>query len=145
MVELLRAYPAIAPIIGDLIAKNLDWPGADEIAERLKSMLPPPAKGGLPPEVQKIMEEGKAMIAKLQQENDVLKNDSSAKAEELKIKFFEAVTKRMGVENDKMVAQTAAQPMPGLPPEVQQAFGQLQQQAQRTRGRERAAQVRGIL
>lgn len=39
MIELIRAYPAAAPIIGDLLAKNLDWPGADEIAERLKKML----------------------------------------------------------------------------------------------------------
>lgn len=41
MVELIRAYPDAAPIIGDLVAKNLDWPGAEEIAARLKAMLPP--------------------------------------------------------------------------------------------------------
>jgi hypothetical protein len=41
MVEFIRAYPNAAPLIGDLLAKNLDWPGADDIAERLKAMLPP--------------------------------------------------------------------------------------------------------
>ena len=41
MVELIRAYPALAPVIGDLLTKNLDWPGADEIARRLQHMLPP--------------------------------------------------------------------------------------------------------
>lgn len=45
MIEMIRAYPAIAPLIGDLLAKNLDWPGADEIAERLKAMLPPQLQG----------------------------------------------------------------------------------------------------
>jgi hypothetical protein len=35
MMELIRAYPAAAPYIGDLLVKNLDWPGADEIAKRL--------------------------------------------------------------------------------------------------------------
>lgn len=40
MTEMIRAFPAAAPIIGDLLAKNLDWPGADEIAERLKAMVP---------------------------------------------------------------------------------------------------------
>jgi hypothetical protein len=40
MMELIRSFPDAAPMIGDLIAKNLDWPGADEVAKRLKSMLP---------------------------------------------------------------------------------------------------------
>lgn len=38
MIELIRAFPAAAPVIGDLLAKNLDWPGADEISERLKAL-----------------------------------------------------------------------------------------------------------
>lgn len=38
MMEMIRVYPAVAPLVGDLIAKKLDWPGADEIAERLKRM-----------------------------------------------------------------------------------------------------------
>ena len=42
MMELGRAYPPLMQIAGDLMAKNLDWPGADDIAERLKAMLPPP-------------------------------------------------------------------------------------------------------
>ena len=38
MMELLRVYPDAAPIIGDIFAKNLDWPGADEIAKRLEKL-----------------------------------------------------------------------------------------------------------
>ena len=41
MTEMIRAYPQIAPLIGDLLAKNLDWPHADEIGRRLAAMLPP--------------------------------------------------------------------------------------------------------
>lgn len=44
MMELIRVYPAAAPIIGDLLAKNLDWAGAEKIAERLEIMLPPEIK-----------------------------------------------------------------------------------------------------
>ena len=40
MIELLRAFPDAAPFIGDLLAKNLDWPGADEIAKRLEAIVP---------------------------------------------------------------------------------------------------------
>ena len=48
MIEFIRAYPNAAPMIGDLLAKNLDWPGADDIAERLKAMLLPQATGQNP-------------------------------------------------------------------------------------------------
>lgn len=41
MLAFIQAYPDAGPIIGDLIAKNQDWPGADDIAERLKKALPP--------------------------------------------------------------------------------------------------------
>lgn len=38
MMELLRVFPQAAPVIGDILAENLDWPGASEIAERLKQL-----------------------------------------------------------------------------------------------------------
>ncbi|MCK5607971.1 hypothetical protein KAR91_39185, partial [Candidatus Pacearchaeota archaeon] len=41
MLKFAEAFPQSAPMIGDLIAGNMDWPGADEIAERLKKLLPP--------------------------------------------------------------------------------------------------------
>jgi hypothetical protein len=48
MTEFMRAVPGVAPLIGDLIAKNLDWPGADEMAKRLRSALPPNLQGPNP-------------------------------------------------------------------------------------------------
>ena len=41
MVELGRVFPQVMQVAGDLVAKNLDWPGADQLAERLKKILPP--------------------------------------------------------------------------------------------------------
>jgi len=41
MLQFIQAVPDSAPIIGDLVAKNMDWPGADQIAERLRKLLPP--------------------------------------------------------------------------------------------------------
>jgi len=41
LIEFGRAYPQAAPVIMDLIAQNQDWPGADQIAERLRKLLPP--------------------------------------------------------------------------------------------------------
>ena len=36
MIAFMRSVPDAAGVVGDLIAKNQDWPGADEIADRLR-------------------------------------------------------------------------------------------------------------
>lgn len=41
MAEFIQAYPAAAPLIGDLYVKAQDWPDADRAAERLRKTLPP--------------------------------------------------------------------------------------------------------
>lgn len=73
MTEMMRAMPASAMILGKHLAKNLDWPGADEIAEELEAM----SSQKLPPEVEKLIEEGKQEIARLGEENQKLKSDTS--------------------------------------------------------------------
>ena len=41
MMQLVRALPQAGQLIMDLIAKNLNWPGAEEIAARLAKAIPP--------------------------------------------------------------------------------------------------------
>ena len=41
MIEVIRADGSMMSIIGDLMFRNMDFPDADEIAERLRKMLPP--------------------------------------------------------------------------------------------------------
>ena len=41
MVHVIQAAPDLMKIAGDLLFKNLDWPGANEISDRLKKTLPP--------------------------------------------------------------------------------------------------------
>ena len=41
MMAFVQAVPSAAALISDLIARNMDWPGAEAIAERLKRALPP--------------------------------------------------------------------------------------------------------
>lgn len=50
MTELVRAVPAIAQIAGDLVVKNMDFPGADEIAKRIERSIPPGVKDDGPQE-----------------------------------------------------------------------------------------------
>lgn len=73
MTEMMRALPASATILGKHLAKNLDWPGADEIAEELEAMSQPQ----IPPELQQQIEEGKQELARLAEENQQLKADQS--------------------------------------------------------------------
>ena len=103
MTEYLRVNPAAAPLIGDLIAKNLDWPGADEIAKRLKIMLPPQLQeGGLPPQIQQMIEQGKQQVAQQQEQIQQLQAellrmyaDRENNARKVDVDEFNAETKRM--------------------------------------------------
>ncbi len=41
MMGLVTAVPQAGMLISDLLVKNMDWPGADEISKRLRLLLPP--------------------------------------------------------------------------------------------------------
>lgn len=41
MMQAIQVAPQLMQIAGDLIVKNQDWPGAQEIADRLKKTIPP--------------------------------------------------------------------------------------------------------
>lgn len=83
MTEALRAFPEGAPIIMPELAKNLDWPGADKIAEKLEQQ----ANGKLPPQVQQKIEQGMQELQKLKEENQQLKMDRSIDQEQLQAKI----------------------------------------------------------
>lgn len=100
MIELIRAYPDAAPIIGDLLAKNLDWPGADEIAERLEAMLPPQIKGENP-ELEQVkqlamqqIQEMAQQIADLGQKLQEVEADRSIDAQKVRVDEYKAATER---------------------------------------------------
>lgn len=113
MMQLIQSFPQAAPLIGDLIAKNLEWPGADEIAERLKAMLPQQAQAnGIPPEfqqqlqaVQQRVDQGQQAFAEIQKENEMLKMQLQNKQGDLQIKAVELQLKEREVAlHEKEVA-----------------------------------------
>jgi Skp family chaperone for outer membrane proteins len=65
MMDFARALPQAAALIMDLIAKNQDWPGADEMATRLAKALPP---GLLSPDMKDVSPQLQALIASMQQQ-----------------------------------------------------------------------------
>lgn len=47
MTAFIQAFPPAAPLMGDIYAKSMDWPHAEEIGERLEEALPPAIKAKL--------------------------------------------------------------------------------------------------
>jgi len=41
MMEYLKADPQALPMVRDLVAKSMDWPGAEEMSKRFKNSIPP--------------------------------------------------------------------------------------------------------
>jgi len=46
MLAFIEVVPAAGPLLGDLLAKNQDWPGAELIEKRLRLLLPPELQQG---------------------------------------------------------------------------------------------------
>lgn len=72
MLDLSKAYPPLMQIAGDILVKNMDWPGAQDIADRIKRSMPPnlvndPAQGPqqLPPQVQAQMQQMQTQVKQL--------------------------------------------------------------------------------
>ena len=112
MIEFMRAYPAAAPVLGDLLAKNLDWPEADKIAQRLQALLPAPAQGQNP-QVMQMQQQLQALGQKLQQ----VQEDKQLEVRKLMIDAYNAETNRLkavqqGMPTDQiqaLVVQTVQQ------------------------------------
>lgn len=120
MMEAVQVYPEMMQIAGDLVAKAQDWPGAQELAERLKKTIPPQlldeedgggqgAPQGLPPEaLMQMQEEAQAMmeqLQKLQQENEKLKVENIEMKLDKDIDWYKAETDRIKALSDHEVDQ----------------------------------------
>jgi hypothetical protein len=105
MVTLTGANPDLWGVIGDLIVKNMDWPGAEEMAERIRKTIPPnlieqPEEGD--PEAQK---------AQLQQAAQALgqrEAELNALAEQMQAGMAEAEKAGADAKTAKAAADVAA-------------------------------------
>jgi hypothetical protein len=71
MVPLLQANPELFQAAGDLVFRNMDFPGADVIADRLAAMNPLAKideKSDIPPQVQMQLMASQKMVADLEQQ-----------------------------------------------------------------------------
>ena len=124
MAEFIQYYPAAAQIIGDLYAKAMDWPGAEEVSERLEFLLPPEIKakieaekaekmGGEAPALAPVQPppnpEAQAAAAEAQvntQLNQVKMQQEQAKLQELSIKIEQEKVKLEGLQLQNQLTLT---------------------------------------
>lgn len=113
MLAFIQAFPQAATVTGDLIAKAMDWPGAADIADRLKKLLPPgvaedeedgqeQAMAQLMQELQQVTEQAQAMSEELQKRDEESEradlDESQRKDAEARSKIETEEVKREGME-----------------------------------------------
>lgn len=96
-----QANPALWNVAGDLIFKAMDMPYAEQIAERMKAILPPQIQQTLqqgkeiPAEVQQVMQQAAAAMQQVEQQSQLVQA-AAAEAEKEKT---EAEKAKMGVQS----------------------------------------------
>jgi hypothetical protein len=108
MSQILQGNPSLWAVAGDLFVKNMDWPGAQEMAERLKKSIDPNllAETDEDPALQAANQQIQAMAAEMEQMFGMIQNvGKSMEAQELQIKEYEAETKRISALSNGMMPE----------------------------------------
>lgn len=98
MSMLLQSNPQLWSVAGDLFIKNMDWPGAQEMAARFAKIIDPKVMEGedQSPEMQAAKMQLDMLTQELNQVVGMLQRvEQSMEAQELQIKAYEAETKRI--------------------------------------------------
>ena len=105
MAQLLQGNPQLWTVAGDLFVRNMDWPGAAEMAERFKKTIDPKLleSGDDDPALQAAQMQMQAMGQEMDQMHQMLQNvgksiemqDMERKDFEAQVKAYEAETKRL--------------------------------------------------
>jgi hypothetical protein len=115
MTQLLQANPNLWSVAGDLFIKNMDWPGAQEMAERFAKTIDPKLLESTDkdPALQAAEQQIGALQAELDNVFGMLQNvNKSIEAQDMERKEFEATIKAYDAETKRMQATMA-----GMTPE----------------------------
>lgn len=116
MMDMVQVFPQLAQFGGDIIAKNMDFPGADDLAKRWKKTIPgnfldeddpDRQEAGMPtPEELQMLQQ---QLQQLMMENQELKTDRSLDKEKLEIDSYNAKTQRIRALSDHWVDEQGLQ------------------------------------
>jgi len=116
MKEFIQYYPSAAPVIGDLYAKSMDWPGAEKVAKRLEYLLPPVIReeieakraakdGNIEPPVEK--QEDPGVIAEREKASIELEEIKvSLEVEKIKLGQEKAKLETINLQNDLIIKES---------------------------------------
>lgn len=111
MMEAIQVYPQLMEFASDIIVKAQDWPGAEELAERLAKTIPPELReqkeGEEPPSIPpQVLQQIQAEMQALQKEYESLKEDKSIEARKAAVDEFNAETQRLKVMAETELSKT---------------------------------------
>ena len=114
MAQLLQGNPQLWQVAGDLFVKNMDWPGAQDLAKRFQKTLDPKVLADEDnPALSAANQQIQAMQAEMQNMFNMLQNvQSSMEAKDIAVKEFEAQIKAYQAETQRISAVQA-----GMSPE----------------------------
>jgi hypothetical protein len=114
MAQLLQGNPQLWQVAGDLFVKNMDWPGAQDLAKRFKKTIDPKVLADEDdPALAAANQQMEAMAAEMENMFQMLQNvNKSMESRELQIKEFEAEVKAYAAETQRISAVQA-----GMSPE----------------------------
>jgi hypothetical protein len=111
MIQMLQVDPQLMQQAGDLVFRNMDFPGADIIADRLAAANPLAQiddKSDVPPQVQMQLAQSKQIIEQLQKELQAMQMDMKYGAS-VKQQQEEAATARKKMEVDARMSDSQMQ------------------------------------
>jgi hypothetical protein len=109
MAQLLQGNPQLWQVAGDLFVKNMDWPGAQDLAKRFKKTIDPKVLADEDdPALAAANQQMEAMAAEMENMFQMLQNvNQSMEAREMQIKQFEADIKAYQAETQRISAVQA--------------------------------------
>ena len=111
MAQILQGNPELWAVAGDLFVKNMDWPGADQLAARLARTVDPKllSEEDTSPAFQAAQQQIQEMAQQLDQMHGMLQNvHNSEEMRTNEIKEFEAQIKAYSAETQRMAALQAS-------------------------------------
>jgi hypothetical protein len=111
MSQLLQGNPQLWTVAGDLFVKNMDWPGAQEMAARFAKTIDPKllSDGDKSPELQAAEQQIQAMGQEMEQMHQMLRNvQQSMESRDIAIKEFEAQVRAYDAETKRISAVQAS-------------------------------------
>ena len=111
MSQLLQGNPQLWQVAGDLFVKNMDWPGAQEMAKRFAKTIDPKllSDSDEDPALAAAQQQMEAMGKEMDQMHQMLQNVSkSMEAQDLQIKQFDSEVKAYDAETKRISAVQAS-------------------------------------